>query len=60
LRLALDMPTGVVPIGGLPKDLEQIVVPPIPPIEHDAAFFASVAQAGFHGGLLNGLALFYE
>jgi 5-methylthioadenosine/S-adenosylhomocysteine deaminase len=59
LRLALDMPTGIVPIGGLPKDLRQIVVPPIPPMEHDGAFFAEVARAGFHGGVLDGLAPFY-
>ncbi len=60
LRLALDMPTGLVPIGGLPKDLAQIVVPPIQPLEHDAAFFAQVNGRGFHAGLLNGLAGFYS
>ncbi|BBP98888.1 hypothetical protein BSFA1_40170 [Burkholderia sp. SFA1] len=59
LRLALDMPLGKVPIGGLPKNLGQIVVPPIQPLSHDAAFFASVAGRGFHGGLLDGLARFY-
>jgi cytosine/adenosine deaminase-related metal-dependent hydrolase len=60
LRLALDMPTGIVPIGGLPKDLGQIVVPPIPPMEHDEAFFAEIARAGFHDGLLDGLSTFYD
>jgi hypothetical protein len=59
LRLALDMPTGRVPIGGLPKDLGQIVVPEIQPIAHDAAFFAQVAGRGFHGGLLDRLSAFY-
>ena len=60
LRLALDMPLGKVPIGGLPKDLGQVVVPPIQPLEHDAAFFASIKGRGFHGGLLDGLAEFYS
>jgi cytosine/adenosine deaminase-related metal-dependent hydrolase len=60
LRLALDMPTGRVPIGGLPKDLATIVVPPIQPLAHDAAFFGSIAGSGFHGGLLDGLAAFYQ
>ena len=26
LRLALDMPTGLAPIGGLPKDSDELVV----------------------------------
>lgn len=60
LRLALDMPTGKVPIGGLPKDLGKIVVPPVQPLEHDAAFFQSITGRGFHGGLLDGLAAFYS
>lgn len=59
LRLALDMPTGRVPVGGLPKDLATINVPPIQPLAHDAAFFASISGRGFHGGLLDGLADFY-
>jgi len=59
LRLALDMPLGKVPIGGLPKDLAQVVVPPLQPLEHDAAFFAAIPGRGFHGGLLDGLAAFY-
>jgi cytosine/adenosine deaminase-related metal-dependent hydrolase len=59
-RLALDMPLGRVPIGGLPKDLGDIEVPPLQPLEHDAAFFASIPGKGFHGGLLDGLAAFYQ
>ena len=59
LRLALDMPTGKVPIGGLPKDLGRIVVPPIQPLAHDDDFFAAVEEGGFHGGLLNRLSAFY-
>lgn len=60
LRLALDMPTGKVPIGGLPKDLGKIEVPPIQPLAHDHDFFLAVKAGGFHGGLLNQLASFYE
>jgi len=60
LRLALDMPAGRVPIGGLPKDLGQINVPPLQPLAHDPAFFASISGRGFHGGLLDGLAGFYS
>jgi cytosine/adenosine deaminase-related metal-dependent hydrolase len=60
LRLALDMPLGRVPVGGLPKDLDEIVVPPIQPLHHDAAFFASIKGRGFHGGLLDSLAGFYS
>ena len=58
-RLALDMPTGRAPVGGLPRDLSQIVVPPVQPIEHDAAFFASLTGRGFHAGLLDGLKAYY-
>lgn len=59
LRLALDMPTGRVPIGGLPKDLSRIRVPPVQALAHDRAFFESISGRGFHGGLLDGLADFY-
>lgn len=60
LRLALDMPTGLVPIGGLPRDLGQIQIPPLQALAHDAAFFAGIPGRGFHGGLLDGLAAFYD
>jgi hypothetical protein len=53
------MPTGRVPIGGLPKDLARITVPPIQPLAHDAAFFESISGRGFHGGVLDRLADFY-
>ena len=59
-RLALDMPTGRAPVGGLPRDLSKIVVPPIQPIAHDAAFFDALVGRGFHGGLLNGLRAYYD
>jgi cytosine/adenosine deaminase-related metal-dependent hydrolase len=58
-RLALDMPTGRVPVGGLPKDLGRIVVPEVQPLAHDAAFFAQVTGRGFHGGRLDRLADYY-
>ena len=60
LRLALDMPTGLVPIGGLPKDLAQIVVPPIQPLEHDAAFFSPGPRAWLPWRAVDGLAGFYS
>jgi cytosine/adenosine deaminase-related metal-dependent hydrolase len=59
LRLALDMPLGRVPIGGLPKDLDDVKVPPIQTLEHDAMFFASIKGRGFHRGLLDDLGKFY-
>ena len=36
LRLALDMPTGLGPVGGLPKDLDDVHVPPLQSLTHDA------------------------
>jgi hypothetical protein len=60
LRLALDMPTGRVPIGGLPKDLSKIRIPELQGLQHDDAFFASIVGHGFHGGLLDGLTDFYS
>jgi 5-methylthioadenosine/S-adenosylhomocysteine deaminase len=60
LRLALDMPTGLAPVGGLPKDLGQIVVPEIPTLTHDAAWLAAVEANPFHGGILDGLGRYYS
>jgi cytosine/adenosine deaminase-related metal-dependent hydrolase len=59
LRLALDMPTGLAPVGGLPKDLKDVVVPPLETLTHDAAWLASVRGRGFHGGLLDDLDRWY-
>jgi cytosine/adenosine deaminase-related metal-dependent hydrolase len=59
LRLALDMPTGLAPVGGLPKDLGAIVVPPLPSLTHDAAWLRAVAANPFHGGVLDALADYY-
>jgi 5-methylthioadenosine/S-adenosylhomocysteine deaminase len=59
LRLALDMPTGAAPVGGLPKDLADVVVPPLETLTHDADWLATLSGRGFHGGLLDGLAAFY-
>ncbi|MGN6302441.1 MAG: amidohydrolase family protein [Angustibacter sp.] len=60
LRLALDMPTGLGPVGGLPKDLGDVDVPPLQSLTHDAAWLESVQGRGFHGGLLDGLAHYYD
>lgn len=60
LRLALDMPTGVGPVGGLPRDLAQIVVPPLESLMPDDAWLASIVGRGFHGGVLDGLRAYYD
>jgi 5-methylthioadenosine/S-adenosylhomocysteine deaminase len=60
LRLSLDMPTGLAPVGGLPKDLGDIVVPPMASLSHDAEFLAAVAANPFHGGVLDALADYYS
>ena len=59
-RLALDMPTGLSPVGGLPKDLGDLVIPPLESLTHDAAWLASLAGRGFHGGVLDGLTDYYS
>ncbi len=59
LRLALDMPTGLSPVGGLPKDLTQVVIPPLQSLDHDGEWLDSVAGRGFHDGVLDGLAGYY-
>ena len=60
LRLALDMPTGLAPIGGLPKDLNELVIPPLQSLTHDDEWLDSVIGRGFHSGVLDGLATFYR
>jgi 5-methylthioadenosine/S-adenosylhomocysteine deaminase len=72
LVLGLDMPTGPVradvsarlgvatPAGALPKDLTQIVIPPLDALITDAAFLESLVGHGFHGGILNRLTDFYS
>jgi len=59
LRLELDMPTGLGPYGGLPGNLDDIVIPPLQSLTHDADWFASINGRGFHGGLLDELHKFY-
>jgi len=60
LELVLDMPTGGSPMAGSFKDhLKDVVVPPLPSLVHDAAFFKAIKGRGFHGGLLDDLATFY-
>ena len=60
LRLALDMPTGLAPIGGLPKDLDDLHVPPLQSLTHDGDWLDAVVGRGFHGGVLDGLATYYD
>ncbi|HEX7537362.1 MAG TPA: amidohydrolase family protein [Dermatophilaceae bacterium] len=60
LRLALDMPTGLTPMGGLPKSLDEIKVPELAGLSHDSAFFESIVGRGYHGGVLDDLARFYR
>lgn len=59
LRLALDMPTGLAPVGGLPKDLTDVVIPPLQSLSHDAEWLDSIAGRGFHDGVLDDLAGYY-
>lgn len=60
LQLMLDMPTGGLPVAGdVSQHAAEIVIPPLPSLEHDGAFFKSIKDRGFHRGLLDGLAGFY-
>ena len=60
LELMLDMPSGGTPLAGdISTHAAEIVIPPLPSLVHDAAFFKSIKGRGFHGGLLDGLAGFY-
>jgi hypothetical protein len=60
LRLALDMPTGLAPVGGLPKDLGLVTVPPLQSLVHDQDWLTDIVGHGFHGGVLDGLAAYYR
>ena len=60
LRLALDMPTGLAPIGGLPKDLNDLVIPPLQSLTHDEKWLDSIVGRGFHAGVLDGLGKYYR
>jgi len=60
LELVLDMPGGGARAAAvMPKHPEDVVIPPLPTLVHDKAFFNSIHGHGFHGGLLDGLADFY-
>jgi 5-methylthioadenosine/S-adenosylhomocysteine deaminase len=61
LELTLDMPEGdASTFAGPPPDPSKVVIPPLPTLVHDKAFFDFVHGHGFHGGLLDGLAAFYK
>ena len=60
LELVLDMPFGDTPMAGdISEHAADIVIPELPSLVHDAAFFKAIKGRGFHGGLLDGLAEFY-
>jgi cytosine/adenosine deaminase-related metal-dependent hydrolase len=60
LDLVLDMPTGGLAVAGdVSAHAAEIVIPPLPSVVHDAAFFKAIRDRGFHGGLLDGLKGFY-
>jgi 5-methylthioadenosine/S-adenosylhomocysteine deaminase len=61
LELVLDMPGGgALAAAAMPKHPEKVVIPPLPTLVHDKAFFKDIHNRGFHGGLLDGLADFYK
>jgi len=61
LELALDMPDGgAMAVAGPPPDPAKVVIPPLPTLVHDKAFFDDIHGQGFHGGVLDGLADFYR
>jgi hypothetical protein len=61
LKLALDMPTGgTMAVAGPPPEPARVVVPPLPTLVHDKAFFDDVHGHAFHAGALDGLADFYR
>jgi 5-methylthioadenosine/S-adenosylhomocysteine deaminase len=61
LELTLDMPSGgAATLSGPPPDPSKVVIPPLPSLVHDEAFFDDIHERGFHGGLLDGLADFYK
>jgi 5-methylthioadenosine/S-adenosylhomocysteine deaminase len=61
LELTLDMPSGgAMTLAGPPPDPAKVVIPPLPSVIHDKAFFDDIPGRGFHGGLLDGLADFYK
>lgn len=60
LRLALDMPTGLAPVGGLPHDLGDVVIPELESLVHDEAWLDSVVGRGFHSGVLDDLRRYYR
>ena len=60
LELILDMPFGQQAFaGGIMDHADEIKIPPLPTLVHDAAFFKAVKKNKFHGGLLDKLAGFY-
>lgn len=60
LELVLDMPFGGPAMAGdITEHAADVVIPKLPSLLHDTAFFKSINGRGFHGGLLDKLAGFY-
>jgi 5-methylthioadenosine/S-adenosylhomocysteine deaminase len=61
LELELDMPFGdTTTFAGPPPNPASVVIPTLPTLVHDKAFFDYIHGHGFHDGLLDGLAGFYK
>jgi cytosine/adenosine deaminase-related metal-dependent hydrolase len=61
LQIMLDMPSGgMTAFAGRPPKPEKVIIPPLPSLVHDKDFLTSIHGRGFHGGLLDGLATFYQ
>jgi hypothetical protein len=61
LELALDMPSGnAMAFAGPPPEPSKVVIPTLPTLIHDKAFFADIHGRGFHDGILDGLTNFYK
>jgi hypothetical protein len=55
------MPSGdAMAFAGPPPEPAKVVIPTLPTLVHDEAFFADIKGHGFHNGLLDGLANFYK
>ena len=61
LELVLDMPGGATPLAGgsFKEHVAEIVIPPLPSLVHDKAFFDVLKANTFHGGVLNGMKGYY-
>jgi cytosine/adenosine deaminase-related metal-dependent hydrolase len=56
----LDMPGGPDATAGPPPEGQTVQIPPIEPLSHNPRWLASLADRGFHAGVLDGLRGFYQ